>query len=84
MKDLESQAESTEHIGIKNIRFRITELSGGTFHIWSEPGKGTKVTVSFPRQVFSAGEKEKKEKGRRIITPKGLPKKDRTVRRRFR
>ena len=84
VKDLESQAESTEHIGIKNIRFRITELSGGTFHIWSEPGKGTKVTVSFPRQVFSAGEKEKKEKGRRIITPKGLQKKDRTVRRRFR
>lgn len=84
MKDLESQAESTEHIGIKNIRFRITELSGGTFHIWSEPGKGTKVTVSFPRQVFSAVEKEKKEKGRRIITPKGLQKKDRTVRRHFR
>lgn len=35
------------HIGLKNIRFRVQEITGGTLKIESHPGKGTKVTVSF-------------------------------------
>lgn len=35
------------HIGLKNIRFRVQEITGGTLKIESHPGQGTKVTVSF-------------------------------------
>ncbi len=37
------------HIGIWNIRFRIGALTGGRLDIRSSPGKGTKVTVYFPK-----------------------------------
>ena len=42
--------ESGAHIGIKNVRFRIRELSGGTIRIQSSPGQGTTVTVMFPAE----------------------------------
>lgn len=44
--------QNTEHtsIGLNNIRFRVTALSGGNMEIKSFPGKGTKVTLRFSRE----------------------------------
>lgn len=44
---LSSGSDTDSHIGLKNIRFRVKELTGGSLKIESLPGKGTKVTVSF-------------------------------------
>lgn len=48
-EEAEGLAESS-HIGIRNIRFRIGVLTGGKLDIQSSPGKGTKVTVYFPKR----------------------------------
>ena len=37
------------HIGLANIRFRVEELAGGSLAVASWPGKGTLVTVRFPK-----------------------------------
>ena len=37
------------HIGLANIRFRVEELAGGSLAVASQPGKGTLVTVRFPK-----------------------------------
>ena len=39
--------EREEHIGFRGMRDRIGLVSG-TFELWSEPGKGTRVTVRVP------------------------------------
>lgn len=44
---LSSGSDTDSHIGLKNIRFRVQEITGGSLKIESHPGKGTKVTVSF-------------------------------------
>lgn len=44
---LSSGSDTDSHIGLKNIRFRVKEITGGSLKIESLPGKGTKVTVSF-------------------------------------
>lgn len=44
--------QNTEHtsIGLNNIRFRVTALSGGDMEIKSSPGEGARVTLRFPRK----------------------------------
>ena len=44
---ISSESDTDIHIGLKNIRFRLQEITGGSLKIESHPGKGTKVTVSF-------------------------------------
>lgn len=39
--------DTTSHVGLSNIRFRIKEITGGTLEVSSCPGKGTKVKVVF-------------------------------------
>ena len=45
------------HIGLENIRFRIEEITNGKLEIHSMPGKGTKVTVIFPKARVEGGER---------------------------
>ena len=45
------------HIGLENIRFRIEEITNGKLEIHSMPGKGTKVTVIFPKAIVEGGER---------------------------
>ena len=40
----------TEHVGIKNTKERLRLLCGGTMNIKSEIKKGTKVTISIPKE----------------------------------
>ena len=42
------------HIGLANIRFRVEELAGGSLAVASQPGKGTLVTVRFPKTEGTA------------------------------
>ena len=42
--------ENGTSIGLKNIRFRLRSLTGGTLTIRSTPGKGTKAIISIPRK----------------------------------
>ncbi len=35
----------TESVGIKNVRYRLENMTGGTLNIESEPGRGTTVTI---------------------------------------
>ena len=62
------KAEERSHIGIRSIRFRIGILSGGKLNIQSSPGKGTKVTVCFPKRItkFTGGDEiyESDDRGR--------------------
>lgn len=44
---ISSESDTDSHIGLKNIRFRVQEITGGSLKIESHPGQGTKVTVSF-------------------------------------
>lgn len=37
------------HLGIKNTRYRIREMVGGSLFIESTPGKGTTVTIRIPK-----------------------------------
>ncbi len=39
--------EREEHIGLRGMRDRITLVSG-TFDLWSQPSKGTRITVRVP------------------------------------
>ena len=39
--------DSNKHIGLNNIRHRITTMSNGEMTFYSEPNKGTKVVVKF-------------------------------------
>ena len=40
--------DGSRHIGIRNTEDRIKLMCGGSFHIASAPGKGTKVTITIP------------------------------------
>ena len=49
--DLDAMIEETEkggHIGVKNVRDRIIDMTGGTFSMESEIGEGTSVTIRIP------------------------------------
>lgn len=37
-----------DHIGVKNVRDRIIDMTGGTFHMDSEIGEGTSITFRIP------------------------------------
>lgn len=40
--------ESSDHIGIRNVRERIQKMCGGTLLFESRPGEGTTVTIRIP------------------------------------
>ena len=42
--------EKAESIGIRNVRYRLETMMGGTLAIESEPGKGTKVMIQIPQK----------------------------------
>ncbi len=42
--------ERVEHIGLRGMRDRVA-LLGGTFHLVSHPGEGTRITVRVPTYV---------------------------------
>lgn len=42
--------EKAESVGIRNVRYRLETMMGGTLAIESEPGKGTKVTIQIPQK----------------------------------
>jgi signal transduction histidine kinase len=44
--------ERVEHIGLRGMRDRVA-LLGGTFHLVSHPGQGTRITVKVPSHVGS-------------------------------
>ena len=49
--DVNQMIEDTkngDHIGIKNVRDRIKEMTGGTFSIESVIGEGTSITIRIP------------------------------------
>lgn len=39
------------HVGIQNVRERVKNLSGGTLTIASEPGRGTRATITLPKEA---------------------------------
>ena len=40
------------HVGIENVRNRLAVLCGGTLSIQSEPGVGTTVAITIPREIL--------------------------------
>ncbi len=48
--DILNNDSQTEHVGIKNTKERLRLLCGGTMKIQSEIKKGTKVTISIPKE----------------------------------
>lgn len=45
-----AELQKEKSVGIRNIRFRLEHLVGGTFEIESEIGKGTTVTIKIPEE----------------------------------
>ena len=45
--DVTKQMDSS-HIGIDNVRSRVSTMVGGSLDIASEPDKGTVATIRFP------------------------------------
>ena len=43
--------DEREHIGLRNIRSRVESMCGGTVHVESTPGVGTKVVILIPKGV---------------------------------
>lgn len=56
---VEQQEKEHLSMGLRNIRFRIGEISGGTMEIESRTGEGTKVTLRFPEQKENTGREKK-------------------------
>lgn len=44
------ELDKDSSVGIRNIKFRLEHLVKGTMKISSEPGKGTVVTISIPKE----------------------------------
>lgn len=42
--------EKTDSVGIRNVRYRLETMAGGTLSVQSEPGKGTVVTIEIPQK----------------------------------
>lgn len=49
------------HVGLRNIRERLTMISGGDLEIQSAPGKGTTVTLFIPAEKPSRSKKKGKK-----------------------
>ena len=45
------ELEYNNHVGLRNIRSRLEAMCGGTLHIESIIGVGTKITVEIPKEV---------------------------------
>jgi len=45
----QSKDQGRSHIGLRNVRERLTRICGGTLNIASAPGKGTCVTITIPK-----------------------------------
>ena len=43
--------QGRSHIGLRNVRDRLAQMCGGTMNIASAPGKGTRVTITIPKEV---------------------------------
>jgi len=41
--------QGRSHIGLRNVRERLTQMCGGSLNIASAPGKGTCVTITIPK-----------------------------------
>lgn len=46
----QSTPDKEGSIGLRNIEFRLRHLAGGSLEIMSEPGRGTTVTITIPRE----------------------------------
>lgn len=45
----EVPADEDSHVGIQNVRDRLSQMCGGTLKVASEPGAGTTATIILPR-----------------------------------
>lgn len=43
------ELDSSEHVGIQNVRKRLADISGAALEVRSEPNCGTQVTIRIPR-----------------------------------
>ena len=41
--------EKDEAVGVRNVRYRVKNMVGGTLEITSVPGKGTRAEIRLPR-----------------------------------
>lgn len=48
--DVNAQPDDDRHIGIKNIRERISAICGGRLTVESTPGKGTTAVIYIPKE----------------------------------
>lgn len=48
--DTDSQPDGKQHIGIKNIRERLSAICGGTLTVDSTIGSGTTATITIPKE----------------------------------
>ena len=39
------------HVGLQNVRQRLSQMCGGALNIESAPGEGTRVTIALPKEV---------------------------------
>lgn len=53
--------EKSESVGIRNVRYRISHMSGGTMEIKSTPQKGTTVTIRIPEEPLPDREEKRGE-----------------------
>ena len=53
--------EKSESVGIRNVRYRISHMTGGTMEIKSTPGKGTAVTIRIPEESLPDREEKRGE-----------------------
>lgn len=48
---IQEHHDNHSHIGIENVRERLSSLCGGTLEIQSQPGDGTTVIINIPKEV---------------------------------
>ena len=53
MDKMIEDTKNGDHIGVRNVRDRIVDMTGGTFALESVIGEGTSITIRIP--VKAAG-----------------------------